>query len=75
VFLTDDAKTAADVAAGDFGERSIAGSTEHLVEQFGRYAELGFDEVIIPDFTLGSSPEERQDRYRELQSDVFAQLV
>ena len=37
------------------GERSIIGSNDQLVDEFGRYAELGFDELIIPDFTLGGT--------------------
>ena len=36
---------------------------------------MGFDELIIPDFTLGATPKERIANYRELQSDVIAQFA
>jgi probable F420-dependent oxidoreductase len=75
VFRTDDAEFAANVRRGDMGERSIVGSTDELVDLLGRYAELGFDEFIVPDFTLGATPEDRFANYRALQSDVIAQLA
>ena len=53
---------------------SIAGSDDHLVEQLGRYAEGGFDEVIVPDFTLGDTPAARLEAYRRFTSDIASQL-
>ncbi len=55
VFMTDNAELAANIRAGEMGERSILGSNDQLVDEFGRYVELGFDELIIPDFTLGGT--------------------
>lgn len=75
VFLTENAEFAEKVRGGDMGARSIVGSAAELVEQFGQYAALGFDEFIVPDFTLGNSYEERLDRFRTLQSDVISQLA
>ena len=75
VFMSDDADLAANIKAGDMGPRSIIGSSEQLVDEIGTYVELGFDELIIPDFTLGATPEERVDNYRLLQADVIAQLA
>lgn len=72
VFMTDNAEFAANIKGGDMGARSIIGSNAELVDQVGRYAELGFDELIVPDFTLGASPEERVANYREFQSEVAA---
>lgn len=74
VFVSDNADLAANIRAGEMGERSILGSNDQLIEEFGRYAELGFDELIIPDFTLGGTAEERFANYRTLQSDVISQL-
>lgn len=74
VFMSDDADLATNVRAGEMGPRSIIGSNDQLVEEFGRYAEMGFDELIIPDFTLGSTKEERFDNYRTLRAEVIAQL-
>lgn len=75
VFLTDNAQFADKVRGGDMGARSVVGSTAELVELFGRYDELGFDEFIVPDFTLGNTAEERADRFRTLKSDVIGQLA
>ncbi len=72
VFLTDDEAFAHQVRDGSMGARSLAGSADLLAEQVAGYAALGFDELIVPDFTLGSSAEERLDTYRRLQAEVFA---
>lgn len=75
VFMTDNADFAENIRSGDMGARSIVGSNDELVDQLGRYAELGFDEFIVPDFTLGATAEERFARYRELQESVIPQLA
>lgn len=67
VFMTDDAEFAESVLGGDMADRSIVGSADQLAEELGKYSELGFDEFIVPDFTLGRSAEERADRLRELR--------
>jgi alkanesulfonate monooxygenase SsuD/methylene tetrahydromethanopterin reductase-like flavin-dependent oxidoreductase (luciferase family) len=74
VFMTDNAEFAANVKSGDMGERSIIGSNAQLVDIIGEYAQLGFDELIIPDFTLGATAQERADRYASLRTDVLSQL-
>ena len=72
VFMSDDADLAANIKAGDMGPRSIIGSNAQLVDEIGRYVELGFDELIIPDFTLGATFQERLDRYAELHAEVLS---
>ncbi len=74
VFMSDNAELAANIRGGDMGARSIIGSNDELVDQLGQYAELGFDEFIVPDFTLGATPEDRFANYRTLQSEVIPQL-
>jgi alkanesulfonate monooxygenase SsuD/methylene tetrahydromethanopterin reductase-like flavin-dependent oxidoreductase (luciferase family) len=56
------------------GPRSIIGSNDQLVDEIGRYVEMGFDELIIPDFTLGAMAPERAERYVSLRTDVLSQL-
>jgi probable F420-dependent oxidoreductase len=72
VFISDDQALADNIRSGGMGERSIVGSPAQLVEEMGRYAELGFDEFIVPDFTLGATPEERTDSYRLFMAEVAA---
>lgn len=75
VFMTDDASMIEKVMAGPMADRSIAGSDAHLVDQLGRYAEQGFDEVIVPDFTLGATQEERFAAYEHFASAIAPQLT
>ncbi len=74
VFMQDDPDQVDKLMAGPMGDRTIAGSDGQLVEQLGRYAELGFDEVIVPDFTLGAEASERLDAYRRFAEDIASQL-
>ncbi|MCP3939125.1 MAG: LLM class flavin-dependent oxidoreductase, partial [Actinomycetia bacterium] len=69
-FPTDDQDQIDQILAGPMGERSIVGSNEHIVDAIGRYAELGFDEVIIPDFTVGNTVEERHGFYQRFMTEV-----
>ena len=70
VFMTDNAELAENIKGGDMGERSIIGSNEQIVDEIGRYAELGFDELIVPDFTLGATPDERLAKYDEFRTEI-----
>ena len=69
-FLTEDADKIAKILGSDTGERSIAGSIEHIIDQLGKFVELGFDEVIIPDFTLGATTEERFAAYELFTNEI-----
>jgi probable F420-dependent oxidoreductase len=72
VFMTDNAEFAANVKGGEMGERSIIGSNDQLVDEVGRYVEMGFDELIVPDFTLGATAAERIAKYDEFQAEIAA---
>jgi alkanesulfonate monooxygenase SsuD/methylene tetrahydromethanopterin reductase-like flavin-dependent oxidoreductase (luciferase family) len=74
VFMSDNEDFAAKVKGGDMGPRSIIGSNDQLVEEIARYAELGFDEVIVPDFTLGRSAAERAANYEQFRTEIAAHL-
>jgi alkanesulfonate monooxygenase SsuD/methylene tetrahydromethanopterin reductase-like flavin-dependent oxidoreductase (luciferase family) len=52
-------------------DRSIIGNADTMIEALRAYREFGFDEVIIPDFTLGRNAAERLDTYRWFESDVL----
>ncbi|MEL6893864.1 MAG: LLM class flavin-dependent oxidoreductase [Actinomycetota bacterium] len=74
VVMTDDPEAIAKVEAGDGADRTIAGSDERIIDAMNRYVELGFDEVIVPDFTLGRTPEARQDAYRRFRADIAPRI-
>jgi alkanesulfonate monooxygenase SsuD/methylene tetrahydromethanopterin reductase-like flavin-dependent oxidoreductase (luciferase family) len=75
VHRTNDAEAARAIRDDEAGWRSIAGSDDELVEALGRYAELGFDEFILPDWNLGDSKDQRFDAIRRLKSEIFSQLA
>lgn len=52
-------------------DRSIIGNADTMIEALRDYLRLGFDEVIVPDFTLGRDAEERLDSYRWFESEVL----
>jgi probable F420-dependent oxidoreductase len=56
------------------GRAALFGSAEQLLDQFGRYAALGFDEFILPDWNLGPDKSERADSLARIKTDVFDRL-
>lgn len=74
VFITENEADAAGIGDSELGIRSIAGTTEHVIDQVGQIAELGFDEFIIPDFHLGPGPEERRDQLERIHTEVVSRL-
>lgn len=75
VFMSDNEDLANNIKGGDMGARSIIGSNDRLVEEIARYAELGFDEVIVPDFTLGGTADERVANYQQFRTEVAAHFA
>jgi len=74
IFMTDNAEKAAKIRASDTGERSIAGTDDQIVDELGQLGALGFDEVIVPDFTLGNTVEQRREAYERFAADIAPQL-
>jgi probable F420-dependent oxidoreductase len=56
------------------GYAAISGSAAELVDQFGRYAEAGFDEFILPNWNFGATVTERTDNAARLKAEVLDQL-
>ena len=63
------------IAASPMAERSIAGSNEQIIDALGQYAATGFKEVIVPDFTLGATAEERRDAYARFRDDIIPNVT
>ena len=53
------------------GRAALFGSAQQLIDQFGRYAQLGFDEFILPDWNLGTDKSERADKLARIKTEVF----
>jgi probable F420-dependent oxidoreductase len=63
-----------DGSASPPGRAALFGSAQQLVDQFGQYAELGFDEFILPDWNLGEDRFERADKLARIKTDVLDQV-
>jgi hypothetical protein len=70
LFLTDDPDRVAKLRDHAPADRAIIGSVEQLIDTIGGYVELGVDELIIPDFTLGRDATERHATYRRIWDDI-----
>jgi probable F420-dependent oxidoreductase len=56
------------------GRAVLFGSAERLVDQIGQYAELGYDEFILPDWNLGTTKTEIADTLAQIKTKVLDQL-
>lgn len=74
VFLTTDEATRRTMAARAPAGRSLVGGPSELVDQLGRYADLGVDEFAIPDFTLGRTAAARRETLEVLVTEVLPAL-
>jgi len=57
------------------GRAALFGSAQQLIDQFGQYAELGFDEFILPDWNLGEDRSERADKVARIKAEVLDQVT
>lgn len=57
------------------GRAVIWGSARQLADTLGQYAELGFDEFILPDWNLGTGSSERADNVAKIKQEVFDLLL
>jgi alkanesulfonate monooxygenase SsuD/methylene tetrahydromethanopterin reductase-like flavin-dependent oxidoreductase (luciferase family) len=69
-FFVDNDESAEKLRALVPADRSIVGTSAQLVEAVGQYKDLGFDEVCVPDFTLGGTPEQRKESYEKFWTEV-----
>jgi probable F420-dependent oxidoreductase len=56
------------------GRAVVSGSAQQLVDQIGQYAELGYDEFIVPDWNLGTDKAEIADNVARIKTKVLDQL-
>jgi probable F420-dependent oxidoreductase len=53
---------------------TIVGSPQQLIDQLGQYAELGFDEFILPDWNLGADLAQRSDNLASIKTEILDRL-
>ena len=73
-FVTPDEASAESLKTKVPMERSIVGTTSQIVDAIGQYVDQGFDEVCVPDFTLGGSAAQRLDAYGSIWANIASQF-
>lgn len=73
-FVTPDEASAENLKTKVPMERSIVGTTSQIVDAIGQYVDQGFDEVCVPDFTLGGSAAQRLDAYGSIWANIASQF-
>jgi len=63
-----------DASTPTTGRPTISGSAQQLVDQLGQYADLGFDEFILPDWNLGNDKSERAENLTRIKTEVLDHL-
>jgi alkanesulfonate monooxygenase SsuD/methylene tetrahydromethanopterin reductase-like flavin-dependent oxidoreductase (luciferase family) len=56
------------------GRAVVSGSASQLADLMGQYAELGYDEFILPDWNLGTGRPEVADNLARIKAEVLDQL-
>ena len=72
VFLVDDEKKGDDIRVAMPADRTVVGTVSQLQDVVSRYREAGFDEVCVPDFTVGATAKERSDTLARYFDEVAA---
>ena len=75
VFYVRNAEERAKAEKAAVADRTIIGSAAEVVDQLGRYEELGVDEFAIGDFNFGETREERTEGFNRFHADVLTQLL
>jgi len=70
-FLAEDEKTIEKIRLAAPADRTIVGSDAHIIEQLNFFKELGYNEIIIPDFTLGRDSVSRMNAYERFRTDIL----
>lgn len=52
----------------------VRGGSEFLIDQIEQYRSIGFDEIVVPDFALGGSAQERCDAYAWFDEHVVQKI-
>lgn len=69
-FIAPDAAAADKIREKAPADRAVVGTVEQLNEAVAEFAAVGFDEVCVPDFTLGPTPQARRESYATFMSAV-----
>jgi probable F420-dependent oxidoreductase len=75
IVITESAELIERSRQGAFADRTLAGSVDQIVDAMGRYAELGYDEFIVPDANLGRDRGQRRERLEQINDEIVSQVA
>ena len=70
-FLADDPDKAERLRTKAPADRSVIGGPEQISASIAEYRERGFDEIIVPDFSLGADASRRRESYERFVEEVI----
>ncbi len=73
-FITPTEDAAEKLKAHVPADRAVVGTPSQIVDAVAEYKALGFDEICVPDFTMGATPEERLEKYGIFWNEVASQF-
>ncbi len=73
-FLTPTEDAAEKLKAHVPADRAVVGTPSQIVDAVAEYKALGFDEICVPDFTMGATPQERLEKYGIFWNEVASQF-
>jgi len=74
VFITPDEASGDVLRTKVPADRSIVGTTSQLAGEVQKFIDAGFDEICVPDFTLGGTAEQRANAYNTIWNDIAVQF-
>jgi alkanesulfonate monooxygenase SsuD/methylene tetrahydromethanopterin reductase-like flavin-dependent oxidoreductase (luciferase family) len=74
VTVSKDRDVVARIAGSSRASRHVAGSPAQVVDALGQLADLGFDEFILPDITLGDDESARREGFEAFRTEIAAQV-
>jgi alkanesulfonate monooxygenase SsuD/methylene tetrahydromethanopterin reductase-like flavin-dependent oxidoreductase (luciferase family) len=74
VFITPDEASGDALRTKVPADRSIVGTTSQLAGEVQKYIDAGFDEICVPDFTLGGTAEQRANAYSTIWNEIAVQF-
>jgi F420-dependent oxidoreductase-like protein len=74
VFMSDDAQQLKSWRSENIGMPHIIGTPEEVLDVIGRYVEIGMDEFVVSDETLGRQVNERRDNMDRFFAEVAVHL-
>ena len=73
-FITPSEDAAEKLKAHVPADRAVVGTPSQIIDAVAEYKALGFDEIFVPDFTMGATPDELLEKYGIFWNEVASQF-